>query len=364
MRLLYVVGQLGPGGLERQLWYLLQTMDRACLAPGVAVWNYEEKAVYAGRLQALGVPVMALSAGGGAARLHALRRLVRRTRPEVVHSCGFTTNFAAFWSTRRSGALAVGSVRSDFLRDRQKGGWRGRLNARWPRAQIFNSRTAYANAARTPGPFVPGRRFVVRNGLDLDLFRPAGRQPGRRPLRLIGVGSLYPVKRWDRLVEALALLRADGVDVVAHLVGEGPLGGELAALARQRGVADCFELVGYQADVAACLQAADVLVHTADTEGCPNAVMEAMACGLPVVVTPAGDARHLVRDGETGYLVPFGDVPALAARVAHLAADPSLRAMMGTRARAEAEAAFGLNRLVAETLAVYEALGWNPAGSR
>src|SRR5439155_5585594 len=116
-RLLYLVGQLSPGGLERQLCYLLQAMDRGRYRPAVAVWNFSETDVYVPRIRALNVPVYALpSMSSAAAKLRAFSRLVRQLKPEVVHSYSFYTNFAAYWGVWGTRAVAVGSVRGDFIR--------------------------------------------------------------------------------------------------------------------------------------------------------------------------------------------------------------------------------------------------------
>ncbi|MBA3965432.1 MAG: glycosyltransferase, partial [Nitrospirales bacterium] len=100
-RLLYLVGQLQPGGLERQLCYLLQGMNRESYQPVVVVWNFCKNDVYANELRRLGVPIYSFSEGSTrGAKLKALRTLLRRLNPEVLHSYTFFTNFAAQWAAR------------------------------------------------------------------------------------------------------------------------------------------------------------------------------------------------------------------------------------------------------------------------
>src|SRR5712691_8915015 len=139
-RLLYLVGQLTPGGLERQLCYLLQAMDRERYRPAVAVWNFSEADVYVPRIRALNVPMYAFpNLPSAAAKLRAFRRLVRQLAPEVVHSYTFFTNFAAYWGVRGTQSVAFGSIRCDFTFEMKDAGpWLGRLSARWPRDQICN----------------------------------------------------------------------------------------------------------------------------------------------------------------------------------------------------------------------------------
>ena len=359
VRFLYLVGQLGVGGAERQLDYLLQGLDRPQFKPAVCVWNYAEEDIYVARLKTLGVPVHALPRNGSRLqKLRAFRQMVQALRPEVVHSYSFYTNVAAHFGARGSSVLAVGSVRSDFLRDRSKGGLLlGRLNARWPRRQIFNSYNAREHAERSRGPFVPAQCYVVRNGIDLDVFspRPVPDEPG---LPILGIGSLVPVKRWDRLVKATALLKQRGVDCTVEIIGEGRLRPQLEALANRLGVQERVHFAGYHSEIPAQLQRALFLVHSSDTEGCPNVVMEAMACGRAVVATRVGESKYLVEHERSGFLVAREDVEALADSMETLIKQPALRRQMGIQGRVKAEKEFSLRRLVEQTHAVYRAAGW------
>lgn len=358
-RLLYLVGQLGPGGLERQLCYLLRAMDRERYKPAVAVWNYCEKDIYVPQIRTLGVPLHSFSGiSSAAAKLRAFRRMVRQLAPQVVHSYTFYTNFAAYWGVWGTQAVALGSVRSDFTSDKKSAGfWLGRLSARWPRNQIANSFSAAEVAQRSHSVFVPQRLSVVRNALDLERFRSMPPSPGGR-VCIIGVGSLLPVKRWDRLLWAALALKRSGFDFLVRIVGDGPLRWSLKQQAQDLGVADCVGFIGHSDGIPGLLADATFVVHTSDTEGCPNVVMEAMGCGRAVVATDAGDVPSLVQDGKTGFVVRRGDDATLVERIATLITNRDLCRHMGEAGRTMAERAFGLDRLVSETLAAYQAAGW------
>jgi glycosyltransferase involved in cell wall biosynthesis len=358
-RLLYLVGQLGPGGLERQLCYLLQAIDRKRYRPAVAVWNFHENDVYVPRLRALGIPVYELPVlGSPAEKLRAWRSLVRRIEPEVVHSYCFYLNFAAHYGAYGTGAFALGSVRSDYILDKQiNPWWVTALSGRWPRHQICNSVVAAENLRCSKGPFVPQRLSVVRNGIDLQQFCAPSLRPSAR-VCLLGVGSLLPVKRWDRLLRVAQALKQDGLDFIVRIAGGGPSHQFLGRLAHQLTITDRVEFLGHADDVSRLLRDATFLVHTSDNEGCPNVVMEAMACRRAVVATDAGDTRHLVDDGKTGFVVCRGDDATLVERVATLISDRLLCLRMGEAGRTKAEREFGLCRLAAETLAAYRDAGW------
>jgi glycosyltransferase involved in cell wall biosynthesis len=357
--ILYLVGQLGPGGQERQLCYLLQAMDRDRYRPAVAVWNFRENDVYVPQIRALGVPLHTFSKGSSvAAKLRSLRRLVGEFKPRVVHSYSFYTNFAAYLATLGTGAVAVGSVRSDFAMVKKDAGLLlGRLSARWPRSQIFNSFAAAENARRSNSIFVPQRSLVVRNGLDLQRFRKLAKLSVGRAC-IVGVGSLLPVKSWDRLLVAALELKRNRFDFLLRIVGEGPLGASLEQQAQDFGVTDHVEFIGHVDDIPGLLSDATFVVHTSDIEGCPNVVMEAMACGRAVVATDVGDVSSLIEDGKTGFLVRCGDEAALVKRMAKLIIDRDLCHRMGQAGRVKAERDFRLERLVEETLTAYRSAGW------
>src|SRR5262245_34842131 len=140
-RVLYLVGQLGLGGLERQLFYLIRSMDRGRYKPAVAVWRHSSDDHYVQEILALDVPVVPLGNHlTQSAKLSALRSLVSSVRPEVIHSYTFYTNFAAWWAARGTATIPIGSIRNNFILDRRETGKvLGRLSGRWPHAQICNS---------------------------------------------------------------------------------------------------------------------------------------------------------------------------------------------------------------------------------
>jgi glycosyltransferase involved in cell wall biosynthesis len=359
-RLLYVVGQLGLGGLERQLYYLLTNLDHARYRPVVVVWNLNPRDKYYRDFEALQIPIYGFPADWTPFfKLKALRILARQISPEVIHSYGFHTNFAAYYAAGGIGAVAIGSLRGDFVRAKQDGGFfRGMVNARWPLTHIVNSQAAADTTNRATSPFVPKKVFVIRNGLDLERFRHMDNIVQKRGY-IAAVGSLLPIKRWDRLLRVIQKVTAVGKkDVFFQIAGDGPLRPALEKLAGDLGVSGNVQFQGAINDISGFLNRAKFLVHTSESEGCPNAVMEAMACGLPVVAMEAGDIPCLVEHGKTGFVVSQGDEATFVRRVSELLNDDELCLSMGLAAREKAKREFTLERLVSETLAVYRAAGW------
>jgi glycosyltransferase involved in cell wall biosynthesis len=337
-------------------------MNRQCYRPEVVVWNFREADGYVSQIRALGVPLHSFPhTMSGTAKLRLFRQMVRHIHPEVVHSYTFYTNLAAWWATLGTTSVAIGAVRSDLTLVRKNTGvFLGRLSARWPRSQIFNNVAAAHTVYHSRSLFTPKQLFVVRNSLDLQRFcRVPG--PAAPQICIVGIGSLCSIKRWDRLLVAAVVLKQRGLDFLIRLVGDGPLRESLQQQAQSLGVADRVEFIPYSSDIASLLAEARFLVHPSDSEGCPNVVMEAMACGRAVVATDVGDVPALVEDGKTGFVVRRQDEAMLADRMATLIVDGDLCSRMGEAGRLKAEQEFGLDRLVAETLAAYRATGWQDA---
>jgi L-malate glycosyltransferase len=362
-RLLYLIGQLGLGGSERQLYCFLERLDRSRFQTVVFVWDYRQDDPYVARIKALGVRLLGPPSGvSRLSKMKMFRQFIRQWRPNVVHSYSFHTNFAASWATVGTKTIALGSVRSDFARAKKNCGLMlGTLSAVFPRSQIFNSVTAADDARRSRSFFVPGQLFVVCNGLDLQRY-PMMPMPNEQQTCIAGVGSLMPEKRWDKLLLAGCELKKRKLDCFIRIAGDGPMHGCLEQLAQELGIAAQVKFSGSIDNIPEFLSNVRFLVHTSDTEGCPNAVMEAMACGRAVVATDAGDVRHLVEDGKTGFVVRRGDDATLVERMVKLITHPDLCRSMGEAGRAKAEREFGLDRLVADTLAAYRAAGWEENG--
>ncbi len=358
LSLLYIVGQLTCGGLERQLYYLLSGLAARRHRTAMVVWNSSSRDVYLPKIRKLGVPVETLPPGlRRTEKLKVVRTLVREFRPQVVHSYSFYTNFAAWWASLGARSLPVGSIRSELAYAQGKDGrLLGALNSYLPRFQITNNRAVERQIRRSRSVLVPRRVALVQNALDVSQFIDLPSVDGD-PLHLVGIGALSQVKRWDRLLELARQLKGRGYSFSVTVAGEGPLKDQLRGQAKTLGVADLVHFPGYVEDVAGLLARATLVVHTSESEGCPNAVMEAMAAGRAVVAIGVGDVASLIDDGENGFLVENDEMSGLVDRVSRLLSDSSLRAAMGRRARQKAESCFGMGHLVDDMMAAYRLAG-------
>jgi glycosyltransferase involved in cell wall biosynthesis len=218
---------------------------------------------------------------------------------------------------------------------------------------------------RTFGPLAAHVRRVY-NGLDLDEF--PYESPRARPARVVAVGRLVEKKGFADLIDACALLARRGRPFACRIIGTGALEGELRARIGGLGLQAQVELVGPrpQNEIieemrgAAALAAPCVVCPDGDRDGLPNVIQEALALGTPVVSTDVTGIPEVVRDGQTGLLVPQHDPAALAAALERLLTDPELRVELAARARRFMEAEFNIHHNTARRRALFRAAG--PAG--
>ncbi len=256
-----------------------------------------------------------------------LARLRREGRLDVLDAhFGYPDGFAAAWLGRRLGVPAVVTLRGTEV-PLSRTRLRGRLLAAGLRraARVLAVSGSLARLARALG--VPASRIeVVPNGVDGERFRPADRRAARRRFGLpeearvlVTVGGLCERKGFHRVIERLPGIARRFPDVHYLVVGgpspEGDWSGRLRALADRLGVAGRVRFAGELApeDLRWALSAADVFVLASRNEGWANVLLEAMACGLPVVATDVGGNREVVCRPELGIIVPFGDGGALEA---------------------------------------------------
>lgn len=268
----------------------------------------------------------------------ALRRLLRVERPELLHAhyaSGYGTTAAlAAW---HPWVLSVwGSDVYEFPYTGALQGWWLRHNLKRADA-IASTSAAMADQVRRLTP-VRGATAITPFGIDTTRFAPA---PAARPAGgglVIGtVKALAPVYGVDLLLRAFARLKPQPGEPSATLliVGDGPQAGELRALAEALGIAARVRFAGPvpHDEVPVWLNRLDVFVAASRNESFGVAVLEASACARPVLVSDAGGLPEVVVDGETGLVVPSGDVAALSAALARLVADTALRRRLGDAGR-------------------------------
>jgi glycosyltransferase involved in cell wall biosynthesis len=281
--------------------------------------------------------------------------LIREHGVRIVHATDYYTNLLALGAGKLTGAKVIvsrvdlGHLRAGFGRwHREAEKW----NARNADLVVANADAVREVCIREEG-CDPDRVVVVRNGLDTAHFDALARQPLQAPLPLEDgdvpiavIGNLWRVKGHRTLVEAAKEIAARIPRVKFLCAGEGPEREYLERRIAELGLENTVHLLGHRLDIPAILSRSRAACLCSSAEGLSNAVMEAMASSLPIVATAVGGTPELVRPGENGLLVPFGDARALAGALVQLLSDGEAVAEMGRRGRRRIE-----TELTLETMA-------------
>lgn len=355
-RIGFVAGTLGQGGAERQLFHILKVLRGCGAHPYVLCLRQGE--FWESRIRALGVPVHYV--GASPSRLVRLLRImfhVQGDPVDILQSQHFYTNLYVAAASRWFGIPGIGAMRNDGASEmRANGRIAGWLDLHGNRFIAANS-TAAIQFALGQG-ISDARLQFLPNVVDTDTFQPREIDwtlESREPTLLI-VGRLVEQKRIDRFVDILWHVRRCCSNTRGIIVGVGAL---QPALERQAAQLNLFphaiEFRRHVSYMPPVYHEADICVLTSDHEGTPNALLEAMSCGIPVVSTKVGGVPKIVREGETGFLVNPTRPQEMVKAILVLINDPALRREMGARARSFVEACHSLHRLSVSLKKLYRA---------
>jgi glycosyltransferase involved in cell wall biosynthesis len=206
-------------------------------------------------------------------------------------------------------------------------------------------------------PFKKADR-VIYNGIDLDNFQPLDSKLAKRKLGLEGmiigsVGRLVTMKGYSYLIRAFAKLKDEFPALNLVLVGEGPEKSELKMLAKMLNVSERIFFLGTRTDIPEVLSAFDVFILPSLTEALSISVLEAMAVCKPVVASDVGGLGEIVSDWENGFLVPPGDVDALAQAIATIIKNVDISKRMGMNGRLIVQQGFSVDRMISDYINLY-----------
>ena len=285
-----------------------------------------------------------------------IARYLRAHRIQLVHSFDFYSNILGVPAARLARVPIV------IASQRELGDLRPPLQRRVHRIVlqlsdfVLVNSGAVAERMKLHGGIAPARIVAIPNGVELARFSPP-QTPTRHLSARVTIGTLAnlrPGKGLGDLLHAAALVRDRFPDGRFVVWGEGPLRPGLEALVRTLDLGDVVELPGWTAEPEAALRELDIFVLPSHSEACSNALLEAMATGLPIVATRMGGNPAIVEDEVTGLLVPPGDPAALAKAIIRLVEDPMLAGRLGDRARDVVRSRFGLDRMLSCVQTLYE----------
>jgi len=368
--IVYVATSAKIGGGNRVLMDLVTHIDRGRFAPVIAApgdgplvhWAHTE-----------GIPVRSIPGGNRptSSRTMLLRQsielalIVLRHRARILHAMAHTCYRQAALAGLLTGAARICHL--GFPPGRGELEW---LFRRIKPDVVVGCHQGQAlevtPAVRKVSP--RSRVIAITNGVDTDLYLPpvGGAPDPRSPFRfgarhvVLIVGHLSEVKGYPTFLESAARIVPEIKDVAfVALGGETTSPGYRSFLERRAtelGIREHVHFLGWREDVADVLRAADLMVLPSLDEGLPIAILEAMACGRPVVATPVGGVPEAVVDGQTGLLVPPGDPAHLAQAVLRLLHDPILARRLGDEGRRRAETVLSIDHVTSRVESLYEEL--------
>jgi glycosyltransferase involved in cell wall biosynthesis len=300
--------------------------------------------------------------------LASLYRVIRRERPQIVHTHTAKAGFVGRLAARLARVPVIVHTFHGHVLQGYYSPFKTALLRRMECGLAYVTDGIIAVSEQVKRELVSygvasaDRIQVIPLGLELEPFLDGAASRGafRRELQLDGVerlvgivGRLFPIKNHYLFLEAAAQVAGEAPGARFVIVGDGVLRPDIERHARNLGLADRVIFTGWRRDLPRIYADLDVLAVTSHNEGTPVSAIEAMAAGCPVVATHVGGLPDLIRDGETGYLVPPGDAPALAAAVLRVLREPETAQRLGKAARMAARERFAAQRLITDMEQLY-----------
>lgn len=341
-RSLYVVRpSMATGGADRVTLTLLRELDRDLFHPTLVLMRRQGELL---PLLPSDVPVRSLEARSSWTAWLPLTRLLRRSPPDILLSTSSGTNLPAVLASllaRRRPRLVLSERNTLPRRPRLKSAVRNFLKRRlYPSADRVTAVSEGVKADMVRRLRLAAEKITVVSNpvLTSELTRLAAAEPDHRwfaePVPVVlAAGRLVAAKGFDCLMDAFARL---GPERRARLVilGEGPLRAQLENRIRRLGLEDRVSLPGFTPNPMACMSRCALFVLSSRREGLPGVLIQAMACGAPVIATDcASGPAEIITHGENGLLVPVDDSEALAESLEGLLDDPERRSRMAARGR-------------------------------
>lgn len=357
-RVMQVTWSLVAGGSEMYAFTIASGLDPQTYQS--AICALDKGGAMEEEIRRAGIPfeVMNRRPGVDIGLMWRLYKLFRKHKVDVIHTHHFNQLFYSLAGARLVGARIIHTEHSvEYFKRR-----RLRVALRWMSVFCHKILAIGEDGARALREQVgiPRRKLeIVSAGVDPAAFNHS-RSEARQEFGIeeearvaIIVARLFPEKNHRLLLRAFSEVARRVTGARLLIVGDGVERDSIRSEMERLGLQDSVEMLGVRRDVARLLAASDVFVLSSDREGLPIAVLEAMAAGKPVVATGVGDLPLVVRDGETGRVVPDGDAKAMAEAVIEVLSDEKQSREMGERARCLVAEEFSLKAMIERHAQLY-----------
>ena len=365
-KVFYLLDSLNVGGTETQAVELALRLPASdyeitmgCLrAEGPLLEKLKGSAVSVREFH----PAGGLDSPAGLYQVLRLAAYLRRERFDVVHTHDLWSNLMGVMPARLAGVPAIVSSRRDLAHF----DWYQGKRRHWLRriqnlsGVVLANATPIRDALISEDGFAPEKLRVIHNGVDTEKFQRAQRDRARlfpdlgNEKLVVLVGNMHSdVKGHPWLISAGPAVVREFPEVRFVLAGDGELRSQFEAQLAQFGLQNKFMFLGRRGDIPEILASCDVAVLPSRAEGLPNAVLEYMAAGLPIIASRVGGNSELVQDGVTGLLVPAENADALAGALLQLSRDPGRARQIGNNGQQFAVENFSFERLIREVDELY-----------
>lgn len=342
-----------------QVVYLLRGLQ----AQGVRnILVCPEGSAIAAAAREVGAKVLETPMGGDAdvGLVWRLRGILRRERPDLVHL--HSRRGADLWGGIAARLVGVPAILTRRVDNPEPRGW---VNLKYRLYKRIVSISEGIRQVLISEGLAPARVTCVHSAVDTERYQPGCADksllvrglglPGDGPVLAV-VAQLIPRKGHRYLLQALPGLLEAVPDAQLVFFGQGPLAAELRAEVERRGLARQVHFAGFRDDLERLLPCLDLVVHPAEMEGLGVSLLQAAACGVPIIAFPVGGIPEIVHEGENGYLLPVADVDGLRSRCIELLQDSGRAQALGRHGRAFVERAFSIDSMVQGNLAIYREL--------
>lgn len=323
---------LGIGGAEKFVVDLATQIDKTAFDVTVAITRINMDSNFKNVLTKNGIRIVDLSGKNYLGMLRKQVAFLKKERPDIVH-----TNIGSVLHLMLATRLVPVPVKLFTMHNQAEYILGEKKRKKWIYKMAFTlfGYTPVAICDNIAQSIIDAfglkasKIRKVNNGVDLSRFVPAQKTGKEKIVEIITTGTMYPVKNHSALIDAFSSLHKNYPNTRLTILGSGQMRDELEQKVVQLGLAEVVSMPGIQKNVCAYLQKADIYVSASKTEGLPLSILEAMACGLPIVATDAGGTVDIVKSGVNGIVVPRNNTKALEDALVAMIEDPQLRSTCG-----------------------------------